>query len=82
MSTKDDYEKKHFEVSVLKEFSARTKLTQTNAMKICRQHAGQILTMYSDGYTAQDTAKHICSLINVDEIRSSNHCGDEGPRWR
>ncbi len=82
MSSKIDYEKKQFESKFLKEFSALTRFTQTTALRVAREYVEDILILYNDGFTALDTARYICQLINIDEIKRSQYSISASASWR
>lgn len=55
---KKDPAKRQFESNFLRAFSALTLLPQQEALRIARTHAEHALAMYSDGYSADETARY------------------------
>lgn len=71
MSSKIDHAKRQFESTFLKEFAALTRFPQTTALRIARDNVEDILIMYNDAYSPLETARYLCKLINIDEIREA-----------
>lgn len=82
MSNKIDYEKKQFEAKFLKEFSALTRFPQSTALRVAREYVEDILILYNDGFSPLDTARYICKLINIDEIKRSQYSASANTSWR
>lgn len=82
MNHKIDYAQKQFEVRFLKEFSALTKFSQTTALSVARQYAEDVLILFNDGYSPVETAKYLCGLIDIEEIKRSQFSLGVGVRWR
>lgn len=71
MTVKVDTQKKQFESSFLKAFSALTRMSQNVALQTAREHVEAVLAMYNDGYTAMETAQYLRQLIDIDQIKHS-----------
>lgn len=60
---KKDPVKRQFESNFLRTFSALTQLPQQEALRIARANVEYALAMYSDGYSADETARYMAKLV-------------------
>ena len=52
------------------------------ALKVARDYVEDVLILYNDGYSPPETARYICKLINVDEIKQSQYSLSASAHWR
>lgn len=82
MSHTIDHAKKQFESQFLRNFSALTKLSQSIALKVARDYVEDVLIMFNDGYSPLETARYLCKLIDVAEIKDSQYSMSVSASWR
>lgn len=82
MSRTVDHALKQFESKFLREFSALTQFSQSTALRIARDYAEDILILYNDGYSTLETARYICKLIDVAELKKNQYSLAASASWR